>query len=197
MNDSPECFGKYTDSNATCGNCLFCESCLFFVSAEKETDKIEKSIYRRREFNDNIKSHNETQKNDIPIEIDSQKLYTHDEVVALSAYLLRVGRDRRLGPILSAKLQGSVSFAAIARKEGVTRQAIHKRVGKQLAKIFGYKNRQLTDSRLLTLDKEEFHLLKLIRAGADDEDLIEILKCTKKELKEKKEKLDKKITRWT
>ena len=71
------------------------------------------------------------------------------------------------------------------------------RVGKQLAKIFGYKNRQLTDSRLLTLDKEEFHLLKLIRAGADDEDLIEILKCTKKELKEKKEKLDKKITRWT
>ena len=60
MNDSPECFGKYTYSNATCGNCLFCESCRFFASAEKETDKIEKSIYRRSEFNDNIKAHNVT-----------------------------------------------------------------------------------------------------------------------------------------
>ena len=44
-------------------------------------------------------------------------------------------------------------------------------IGKELANVFGFKSRQLTDSRLLSLTPSEFALLKLTRAGYEDEDI--------------------------
>ena len=191
-NAAPECYGKYSNQ-PKCAGCEFADSCKYFAGAETQTKKLENDIKHGLSYDDS-RSHIT---NELPVDLESNKTYTHDEVVALCAFMLRVGRDRKLGPVVSAKLTGASSFAEIARREGVTRQAIHKRVGQQLARLLGYKNRQLTDSRLLTLSKEEFQMLKLIRAGADDSDIREIMNLSFKELKTKKEELDHKITRWT
>lgn len=192
MNDSPECYGIF-NGDIKCCECSFCESCKYYTATIPETKKIEHASLH--EYNENVISHNE--QGILPIDLSPEKLYSHEEVVALSAFLLRIARDRRLGPIITAKLTGAASFAEIARCEGVTRQAIHKRVGKQLAKLLGYKNRQLTDSRLLTLTKDEFQLLKLVRADADDEDIMELMHLSKNDLRERKKTLDYKISKWT
>ena len=189
----PECFGQdITLEN--CADCIYLESCKFCVEDNRKIKMQDSRWYHTSEYIDNC---NAVPDNVLPVDISDNRTYTRDEVIALSAFLLRIGKDRKLGKILSAKLMGAKSFAEIARKEGVTRQAIHKRIGKQLAKLFGYKNRQLTDSRLLTLDTEEFRLLKLFRAGASDEEIKEILALPNAKFVQMKERLDYKLTRWT
>lgn len=190
---APECFGQdYVTEQ--CAACIYRESCRFCVEDNKKTKSQDSKWYHTSEYIDNC---NGTSDNILPVDISDNRTYTRDEVIALSAFLLRIGKDRKLGKILSAKLMGAKSFAEIARREGVTRQAIHKRIGKQLAKIFGYKNRQLTDSRLLSLETEEFRLLKLSRAGVPDEDIQEILELPNAQYHKLKERLDYKLTRWT
>ena len=190
---APECFGKGIVLE-NCTGCVFRESCNFCAEDNRKTRMQDSRWYHASEFIDNFDSRKETE---LPVDISDNRTYSRDEVIALSAFLLRIGKDRKLGKILSAKLMGAKSFAEIARNEGVTRQAIHKRVGKQLAKLFGYKNRQLTDSRLLTLDTEEFRLLKLSRAGIPDEDIRAILCLPSTQFHQLKERLDYKLTRWT
>ncbi|MBQ9772839.1 MAG: hypothetical protein IJW23_13540 [Lentisphaeria bacterium] len=190
---APECFGQYI-ALENCTSCIYLESCKFCTEDNRKTKIQDTKWYHTSEYIDNC---NAAPSNVLPVDISDNRTYTRDEVIALSAFLLRIGKDRKLGKILSAKLMGAKSFAEIARKEGVTRQAIHKRIGKQLAKLFGYKNRQLTDSRLLTLDTEEFRLLKLFRAGVSDEDIKEILALPNAQFVQLKERLDYKLTRWT
>ena len=190
---APECFGLDIEQ-IECKTCIYKEACKFCVEDAKKTKIQDSRWYHTSEYIDNC---NAAPENILPVDISDNRTYTRDEVIALSAFLLRIGKDRKLGKILSAKLMGAKSFAEIARKEGVTRQAIHKRIGKQLAKLFGYKNRQLTDSRLLSLDTEEFRLLKLSRAGLPDEDIKEILSLPNAQYIQLKQRLDYKLTRWT
>lgn len=190
---APECFGKGM-IREQCGSCMFRESCSFCAEDNRKTRMQDSRWHHASEFIDNF---NGKKDNVLPVDVSDNRTYTRDEVIALSAFLLRIGKDRKLGKILSAKLMGAKSFAEIARTEGVTRQAIHKRVGKQLAKLFGYKKRQLTDSRLLTLNTEEFRLLKLSRAGVPDEDIQAILSLPSAQYHQLKERLDHKLTRWT
>lgn len=188
-----ECFGTGIFLEQ-CENCVYRESCHFCVEDDKKIKQQDSKWYHASEYIDNC---NAAPENVLPVDISDNRTYTRDEVIALSAFLLRIGKDRKLGKILSAKLMGAKSFAEIARNEGVTRQAIHKRIGKQLAKLFGYKNRQLTDSRLLTLDTEEFRLLKLFRAGVPDDDIKEMLSMPNAQFNQLKERLDYKLSRWT
>lgn len=189
----PECYGTGTPS-ALCENCIYKESCYFCAEDNKRVKMQDSKWFQATEYMDNF---NHSPEHDLPVDISENRTYSRDEVIALSAFLLRIGKDRKLGKILNAKLMGAKSFAEIARREGVTRQAIHKRIGKQLAKLFGYKNRQLTDSRLLSLDTDEFRLLKLSRAGIPEEDIREILALPRTQYHKLKEKLDYKLTRWT
>lgn len=188
-----ECFGTGMVQEQ-CKSCIYHESCRFCTEDNKKLKQQDSKWYHASEYIDNCNAVPETV---LPVDISDNRTYTRDEVIALSAFLLRIGKDRKLGKILSAKLMGAKSFAEIARNEGVTRQAIHKRIGKQLAKLFGYKNRQLTDSRLLSLDTEEFRLLKLFRAGVPDEDIKEMLSLPNTQFNQLKERLDYKLTRWT
>ena len=114
-----------------------------------------------------------------------------------AAFLLRIGSNKKLGRILEAKLMGTKSISQLARQEGVTRQAIHKRIGKELAAIFGYKNRQLTDSRLLTLNPQEFTLLKLTRDGFCDAEIREEMHCSAAMLKQVRTRMEWKLSRPT
>ena len=189
----PECYGTGTPS-ALCENCIYKESCYFCAEDNKRVKMQDSKWFQATEYMDNF---HHSPEHDLPVDISENRTYSRDEVIALSAFLLRIGKDRKLGKILNAKLMGAKSFAEIARREGVTRQAIHKRIGKQLAKLFGYKNRQLTDSRLLSLDTDEFRLLKLSRAGIPEEDIREILALPRTQYHKLKEKLDYKLTRWT
>ena len=191
--EAPECFGTGSAS-ALCEVCLYKESCYFCAEDNKRVRLQDSKWFQATEYIDNYNHGPETV---LPVDISENRTYSRDEVIALSAFLLRIGKDRKLGKILNAKLMGAKSFAEIARREGVTRQAIHKRIGKQLAKLFGYKNRQLTDSRLLSLDTDEFRLLKLCRAGIPEEDIREILELPRAQYHKLKEKLDYKLTRWT
>lgn len=192
-NSAPECFGQGLTLDL-CEKCIYQESCKFCAEDNKKIQMQDSKWFHASEYIDNC---NAAPDNVLPVDISDNRTYTRDEVIALSAFLLRIGKDRKLGKILSAKLMGAKSFAEIARREGVTRQAIHKRIGKQLAKLFGYKNRQLTDSRLLSLDTEEFRLLKLSRAGVPDDDIKEILALPNSQYNQLKERLDYKLTRWT
>jgi hypothetical protein len=191
--ETPSCFGLGS-ATQQCEVCIYKESCFFCVEDNKRVRMQDSKWYHASEYMENS-SHG--QEMILPVDISDNRTYSRDEVIALSAFLLRIGKDRKLGKILNAKLMGAKSFAEIARREGVTRQAIHKRIGKQLAKLFGYKNRQLTDSRLLTLDTDEFRLLKLSRAGVPEEDIREILELPRAQYHKLKEKLDYKLTRWT
>ena len=193
QNDSPECFGNDI-TKEECILCIYRESCKFCAEDNRKIKSQDSKWYHSSEYIDNLNAAPETV---LPVDISDKRTYTRDEVIALSAFLLRIGKDRKLGKILNAKLMGAKSFAEIARKEGVTRQAIHKRIGKQLAKLFGYKSRQLTDSRILSLDMEEFRLLKLSRAGVPEEDIQEILALPNTQYNKLKERLDYKLTRWT
>ena len=92
---------------------------------------------------------------------------------------------------------GAKSFTQIARQEGVTRQAIHKRIGKELATIFGFKSRQLTDSRLLSLSPQEFTLLKLSREGFCDEEIRQEMRFNAATLKEVRSRLEWKLSHPT
>ena len=192
-NSAPICFGE-NNTPDICGQCIYQESCRFCVEDNKRLKMQDSKWNHTSEY---VDTRTAAPENILPVDISDNRTYTRDEVIALSAFLLRIGKDRKLGKILSAKLMGAKSFAEIARNEGVTRQAIHKRIGKQLAKLFGYKNRQLTDSRLLSLDTEEFRLLKLSRAGISDEDIKEILSLPNPKFNQLKERLDYKLTRWT
>ena len=68
---------------------------------------------------------------------------------------------------------------------------------KELASIFGFKNRQLTDSRLLTLPPQEFTVLKLSRSGCDDEEIRREMHFNAAALKEIRSKLEWKLSRPT
>lgn len=188
-----ECFGSGAETKK-CEKCLYYESCHFCAEDDRKVKIQDSKWYNAAEYMDHYSAKTD---NILPVDISDNRTYSRDEVIALSAFLLRIGKDRKLGKILNAKLMGAKSFAEIARKEGVTRQAIHKRIGKQLAKLLGYKNRQLTDSRLLSLDTDEFRLLKLSRSGIPDEDIQEILALPNTKYHQLKERLDYKLTRWT
>lgn len=162
-----ECFGKLVNTGK-CPHCKYIEACRFATQDAKRTAEDDLRWRNACEFDD-------TQavpgSEELPVDLSGKQTFSHDEVVALSAFLLRIGSNRKLGRILEAKLMGAKSFSAIAKKEGVSRQAIHKRIGKELANVFGFKSRQLTDSRLLSLTPSEFAMLKMSRAGYGKEDI--------------------------
>ncbi len=189
----PECFGRGSVTGL-CRECPYEQSCRFAFQDSVRTKNEDAKWENACEFYDNYAP--QTQ-GILPVDITEERPYTHDEVVSLAAFLLRIGKDRKLGRILKAKLSGAKSFAEIARREGVTRQAIHKRVGKELAKLLGFKKRRLTDSRLLDLETREFALLKLLRGGCSDDEILYEMNLQRSELRNLKERLEWKLSRFT
>ncbi len=190
--ENPECFGKITNTGR-CPHCPFMEACRFASDDRKRVEAQNARWANAYEYEDNRNS----TPAELPVDLSPGRSFSHDEVVALSAFLLRIGSNRKLGRILEAKLMGAKSFTQIARQEGVTRQAIHKRIGKELASIFGFKNRQLTDSRLLSLTPQEFTVLKLSRDGFCDEEIRRELHVNAAALKEVRSRLEWKLSRPT
>ena len=189
---NPECFGKITNTGR-CPHCPYMEACRF---ASDDKNRIEAQNARWEnayEYDERIA----TPATELPVDVSPGRSFSHDEMVALSAFLLRIGSNKKLGRILEAKLMGTKSISQLARQEGVTRQAIHKRIGKELAAIFGYKNRQLTDSRLLTLNPQEFTLLKLTRDGFCDAEIREEMHCSAAMLKQVRTRMEWKLSRPT
>ena len=190
--ENPECFGKITNTGR-CPHCPFMEACRFASDDRKRVEAQNARWVNAYEYEDNRNS----TPAELPVDLSPGRSFSHDEVVALSAFLLRIGSNRKLGRILEAKLMGAKSFTQIARQEGVTRQAIHKRIGKELASIFGFKNRQLTDSRLLSLTPQKFTVLKLSRDGFCDEEIRRELHVNAAALKEVRSRLEWKLSRPT
>jgi len=189
-----ECFGKLTNTGK-CPHCKYMEACRFATQDTKRTAEQDLRWRNASEFDDTQAVPGNTE---LPVDITAKRTFSHDEVVALSAFLLRIGSNRKLGRILEAKLMGAKSFSAIAKREGVSRQAIHKRIGKELANVFGFKSRQLTDSRLLSLTPSEFALLKLTRAGYEDGDIQKELRIdSRKVFEEIRKHMEWKLSRAT
>ncbi|MEI3039351.1 MAG: hypothetical protein V8T90_09850 [Victivallales bacterium] len=189
--DNPECFGKITNTGR-CPHCPYMEACRFASDDRKRVEAQNARWANAYEYDDGLNSAPE-----LPVDVTPGRSFSHDEVVALSAFLLRIGSNKKLGRILEAKLMGAKSFTQIARQEGVTRQAIHKRIGKELATIFGFKSRQLTDSRLLSLSPQEFTLLKLSREGFCDEEIRQEMRFNAATLKEVRSRLEWKLSHPT
>ena len=130
--ENPECFGKITNTGR-CPHCRYMEACRFASDDRKRIEAQNARWANAYEYEDNRNA----SPAELPVDLAPGRSFSHDEVVALSAFLLRIGSNKKLGRILEAKLMGAKSFTQIARQEGVTRQAIHKRIGKELASILG------------------------------------------------------------
>ena len=169
-----ECFGKLTNTGK-CPHCKYMEACRFATQDTKRTAEQDLRWRNASEFDDTQAF---SGNNELPVDISENRTFSHDEVVSLSAFLLRIGSNRK--------------------REGVSRQAIHKRIGKELANVFGFKSRQLTDSRLLSLTPSEFALLKLTRAGYEDEDIRKELRIdSRKVFEEIRKHMEWKLSRAT
>ena len=177
--DNPECFGKITNTGR-CPHCPYMEACRFASDDRKRVEAQNARWANAYEYDDGLNSAPE-----LPVDVTPGRSFSHDEVVALSAFLLRIGSNKKLGRILEAKLMGAKSFTQIARQEGVTRQAIHKRIGKELATIFGFKSPQ------------EVTLLQLSREGFCDEEIRQEMRFNAATLKEVRSRLEWKLSHPT
>ncbi|OGV45842.1 MAG: hypothetical protein A2017_18245 [Lentisphaerae bacterium GWF2_44_16] len=169
-----ECFGKGKKIKK-CGSCLYRKACAY---ASEESRKARTDD---RRWTSQGRSFLELERDslEMPVDIDNKELFTKDEVLSLASFLLRFAEHGKISKALSAKLQGAESIAEIARREGVSRQAVHKRIGEEMAKILGFKQRRLTDSALLSLTPREIQIIKLRREGKSYRQIAETVNCSK------------------
>ena len=116
---NPECFGKITNTGR-CPHCPYMEACRFASDDKKRIEAQNARWENAYEYDERIA----TPATELPVDVTPGRSFSHDEMVALSAFLLRIGSNKKLGRILEAKLMGTKSISQLARQEGVTRQAI-------------------------------------------------------------------------
>ena len=83
----PECYGTGTPS-ALCENCIYKESCYFCAEDNKRVKMQDSKWFQATEYMDNF---NHSPEHDLPVDISENRTYSRDEVIALSAFLLRIG----------------------------------------------------------------------------------------------------------
>ena len=201
------CYGAFNLDTCTREKCTFFDSCRYYTTEEtREKSFIEN--YQRKCTNgdpDNPNSFVEQaakEEADFPFDFDpadDERVYTTSQMIAIIAFILRLKRSSNLWNILSDRIAGkSRPLASYARAEGITRQAMHKRIGKVLAKILQYKCRKIiSDSRLEKLTPEEFHLYKLQQSLTLPEEYHLILGISPRDLQQLEESLEEKLFRFT
>ena len=202
------CYGSFCDYRCTRDNCSFYDSCRYFTTEESRERSINNTFQKKWSHAGEERTHdNEFYEAVAPVQAtfpfdfdpDEERLYTTSQVIAIIAFILRLKRNAKIWKILSDRISGKTrSLASYAREEGITRQAMHKRIGKVLAKILQYKCRKIiSDARLEKLTPEEFHLYKLQQSLKLPEDYHIILGITPRELQILEESLEHKLYRFT
>lgn len=183
-----ECFGSFNPDICTRDKCEFFDSCKYYAADTRRESRNENEIIYHKKV-ENVRNDDSAGLEDFyailnPVGFDydydtpqKEETFTLSQVIAVIAYIMRLKRDVVVWNILKDRMRGSRrSLASYARECGVTRQALHKRVGKALANLLEYKTRKhLTDSRLLTLTPKEFHLLKLQELYDSEQEIMQEL----------------------
>lgn len=205
------CYGAFNIDTCTREKCTFFDSCRYYTTevtrekcveycaAKKKVDYAERDVRGHRDPLIETLYRDEAY---FPFDFDpkdAERTYTTSQMITIIAFILRLRRNSTLWKILSDRISGkSRPLASYAREEGITRQAMHKRIGKVLAKILQYKCRKIiSDSRLEKLTPEEFHLYKLQQSLTLPEEYHLILGITPRELQILEESLEDKLYRFT
>lgn len=167
-----ECFGQF-QKNKKCAKCEYMEACKYLANDEKKVKE------QNSHWENGAREYFDRAEDEALIFESGKEKFSKDEMLAFASYLLSSLGDKKLSKIVSAKLQGAESIAEIARREGVSRQAVHKRIGEELSKILGFKQRRLTDSALLSLTPQEFQIIKFKRDGKSYAEIAKMLMISK------------------
>lgn len=159
--DCPECFGKQSKSGKTagCRQCEYAESCRF--CAEDDGSGCDRRLghvsYERYSYSRDVAAAPEDQD-------AAPETKKDDDVRRVMEFLLDI--DNYSAELLSAVLHGDCATTSdLARKFGVSRQAIHRKIvdccteHPELRRLFITRlyrcRRLLTDSRRLTAQREK------------------------------------------
>ena len=205
------CYGAYNELTCTRENCSFFDSCRYYTTEVTREERIEYAAARKKvDYAErDVRGHRdpliETLYRDeayFPFDFDPQdaeRTYTTSQMITIIAFILRLKRNSTLWKILSDRISGkSRSLASYAREEGITRQALHKRVGKIIANILHYKIRKIvSDSRLEKLSPQEFFLYKLKKSDSLPEEYHRIMGITPAQLQRIERSLEHKLYQFT
>ena len=122
MSDCPECYGDLdkTGKIPDCKDCEFAESCKYYAETEAACNRNSGHVsYDRYSYSQEVASKEEVGCNDEPAK-DS-------EVLRLIEFLLNI--DNYTAELVSAVLhEGCYNTVTLAKKFGVSRQAIHRKI---------------------------------------------------------------------
>lgn len=202
-----ECYGAFREYICTREMCSFFDSCRYYTTEETRENKLLAAWNNSKKINDERKNGNALYEK-IPNEAyfpfdfdpaDEERVYTTSQMISIIAFILRLKRNSTLWKILSDRISGKTRpISSYAREEGITRQALHKRVGKIIANILHYKIRKIvSDSRLEKLSPQEFFLYKLQKSDHLPEEYHLLIGCTKRELQQLEQSLEMKLFKFT
>lgn len=92
---NPECFGKITNTGR-CPHCPYMEACRFASDDKKRIEAQNARWENAYEYDERIAA----PATELPVDVTPGRSFSHDEMVALSAFLLRIGSNKKLGRIL-------------------------------------------------------------------------------------------------
>lgn len=159
MSDCPECYGKIrlVGNLPECSKCEFTESCRYYAETESSCNTTSGHVsYDRYSYSKEVATKDEIEYSDDPVK--------DDEVLRIMEFLLDV--DNYTAELLSAVLhEGCYNTVTLAKKFGVSRQAIHRKIidcchlHPELRKLFITRmsrcKRILSDSARLTKQRKK------------------------------------------
>ncbi|MCP3966261.1 MAG: hypothetical protein GY750_08920 [Lentisphaerae bacterium] len=126
------CYGKYSDKRDECANCKLLEWCKDAGSPDFITDRMA-DFDQVKLFTESKSAVNTATALERNME-NQQKLYSRSDMLEIIGFMASL--DIHTLKLLDEKIQDPlVSFSEIARKKGVSRQAIHKQVLKKYNQV--------------------------------------------------------------
>ena len=123
MSDCPECYGNLqkTGKLPACASCEFVESCKYYAETESSCNSNSGHVsYERYSYSKEVASHDDV------VECDDEPV-EDNAVLQVMEFLLDV--DNYTAELLSAVLhEGCYNTVTLAKKFGVSRQAIHRKI---------------------------------------------------------------------
>ena len=185
-----ECFGKYEGNREECVGCEYNASCETACGLEKSWKESERAWRWRRSptaFRDSSDDEIIEQADKRLDSLLMQDAYSREDLLEVVSIMLRVAENSWLLDVLKKRLAG-VSFANIAKEQGVSRQAIHLKVGTTLEKILGYRQRAKAAGKkksgaLLdfeTLEHRTLRIIHLRKKGYSYRRIAQELRCSQK-----------------
>jgi len=164
-----KCFGKH-GTFKKCRSCLYVGSCQYATENQKKTNNknavYDQSTRQYIEMDGTDHPNKPSYKPIIPQSINnflnstSEKTYTHDEVIGIISIILRFASNKVVAAALADKVSTGDNLSQIAKRMGIHRQYLDRKIADSFAMIFGWRQSRVKDANVLKMSTNEYLVLK-------------------------------------